>query len=336
MKRMENMIRGTYLQFDPGEGAGGAGGAGTGAAGGPGEGQPGATEAPQQRRRSKGEDLSGVVYGVQTQEQPDSAALEGQQPGPDDGAAETQQQRTSFRDLIHSDEYKAEADEYIGNIVRDRLKGAKAQEALLGKAQATMERIAQRYNMDASDLGSLDFDKLNAAIDGDETYLNERAALNGVTVEVQKQLDETARLRQSVARYQREQEMQQAVQAIRQDAEAFKQIVPGFDLNAEMQQNPVFARMIRPPQMGGSGLSVEQAYFATHHREMMGAGMQAAAQQAKLNAASTIRAGQMRPQENGTTTSRTVETRSDPRKLSRSDREEIRRRVKNGDRSIGF
>ena len=61
MKHMEDMIRKTYLQFDPGEGAGGAGGAGTGAAGGPGEGQTGGAEALQQRRRSKGEDLSGVV-----------------------------------------------------------------------------------------------------------------------------------------------------------------------------------------------------------------------------------------------------------------------------------
>lgn len=334
MKHMVDMIRGTYLQFDPGEGAGGAGGAGTGAAGGPGEGQTGGAEAPQQRRRSKGEDLSGVVYGIQTQEQPDGAALEGQQPGPDDGAAETQQQRTSFRDLIHSDEYKAEADEYIGNIVRDRLKGAKAQEALLGKAQATMERIAQRYNMDASDLGSLDFDKLNAAIDGDEIYLNERAALNGVTVDVQRQLDEGKRLKMTFERQQRENESRRAFDAIIQQAEQFKTVVPGFDLSRELQ-NPAFLQMVRPPQMGGSGVSVEQAYFALHHKEMMGAGMQAAAQQAKQAAVSTIQAGKARPVENGATTTRTVDVRADPRKLKKADYEEIFRQAAAG-KKISF
>lgn len=334
MKHMEDMIRGTYLQFDPGEGAGGAGGAGTGAAGGPGEGQPGATEARQQRRRSKGEDLSGVVYGIQTQEQPDNAALEGQQPGPDDGAAETQQQRTSFRDLIHSDEYKAEADEYIGNIVRDRLKGAKAQEALLGKAQATMERIAQRYNMDASDLAALDFDKLNAAIDGDEIYLNERAALNGVTVDVQRQLDEGKRLKMTVERQEREKESRRAFDAIIQQAEQFKIVVPGFDLSRELQ-NPAFLQMVRPPQMGGSGVSVEQAYFALHHKEMMGAGMQAAAQQAKQAAVSTIQAGKARPVENGATTTRTVDVRADPRKLKKADYDEIFRQAAAG-KKISF
>lgn len=315
-------IRAMNLQLFAGEGAGGGEGA-PGAAAGPGEGVNAAAEAePQQRRRSKAGQFENVVFGIQTQEQPETGD---QQPTlPDDGANTEQQPRTSFRDLIRSDEYKAEADEYIQTIVKDRLRGAKEQEALLGKAQATIERIAQRYKMDASDLKSLDFDALNGQIDGDEIYLSERAALNGVTVEVQKQLDEADRIKMTYQRQQQEAETRRAFEAIREQAEAFKQIVPGFDLAEEMR-NPVFVQMIRSPQMGGSGLSVEAAYAALHYRDMMGAGMHAAAQQARQSAAATIRAGQQRPAENGSASSTAVQMITDPRKLTKEMRKEIHR-----------
>lgn len=317
------------LQLFAGEGSGGGNGAG-GAAAGPGEGVQSAPNVqPEQRRRSRGVDeFANVVFGIQTQDEPQTQ--EQQPPQPDDGA-QTEQPRTSFKDLIRSDEYKSEADEYIQSIVKDRLKSAKAQEALLGKAQSTLERIAQRYNMEASDLSTLDFDKLNAQIDGDEIYLQEKAALNGVSVDVQRQLDEADRIKMSFERQQRENETRAAFDVIRRQAEEFKAIVPGFDLQTEMA-NPAFLQMIRPPQMGGSGLTVEAAYAALHYKDMMGAGMQAAAQQAKQTLASTIRAGANRPPENGMTSTRPVEARTDPTKLTRREREEIRRRAANGDK----
>lgn len=325
-------IRRMNLQLFAGEGAGGGEGA-QGAAG-PGEGTMQTEEQlPQQRRRSRASEFDNVVFGIQTQDEPETGEQTAAQP--DDGAnTEQQTQKMSFKDLIRSDEYKAEADEYIQNIVKDRLKGAKAQEALIGRMTPTLERIAQRYNVDASDLNAVDFDKLNAQIDGDEVYLTEKAALNGVTVDVQRQLDEADRIKMSFARQQQELDNRKAFDAILQQAESMRAIVPGFDLQAEMA-NPVFVQMIRPPQMGGSGLSVEAAYAALHYKDMMGAGMQAAAQQARLSAANNIRAGQQRPAENGSVSSRTVERITDPSKLTKAQRAEIRRRAEAGE-SISF
>lgn len=322
-------IRRMNLQLFAGEGSGGGEG-GAGAAAGPGEGVQQTDPQSQQRRRSRGGEFDNVVFGIQTQEAPQTGS---QQPNqPDDGAqTEPQTQRMSFKDLIRSDDYKAEADEYIQALVKDRIKGAKAQEALLNKMTPTLERIAQRYNVDASDLSAVDFDKLNAQIDGDELYLAEKAALNGVTVEVQKQLDEADRIKMSFQRQQQQDETRRMFDGILQQAEKFKEIVPGFDLVTEMQ-DPAFLQMIRPPQMGGSGLSVETAYAALHYKDMMGAGMQSAAQQARLSAANNIRAGQARPQENGSATNSTVEVISDPRKLSKAHREEIRRRAEAGEK----
>lgn len=332
-----NEIRKMNLQLfagGAGGGAGGAGGGDGGAAGaaGPGEGMSSAPAAqPQQRRRSRGDDLSGVQYGVQTQE-PMQTSGEGMSQ-PDDGATG---QRMSFKDLIKSDSYKAEADEYIQGVVQSRLKSAKTNEALLGKAQMTLDRIAQRYGLDASDLNSLDFDGLNAAIDGDTMYLEQKAAENGVTVEVQKQLDDAARIRamyqRQQAQSQQEMETRQAFANLAQQAEQMRANgFPNFDLRAEME-NPAFRQMVMPPHLRGSGLSVEQAYAALHYKDMMGAGMQAAAQQARQNVSNAIMAGQQRPAENGTTTTRAVEVRSDPTKFTRQDRAEIRRRVAAGEK----
>ena len=65
------------------------------------------------------------------------------------------------------------------------------------------------------------------------------------------------------------------------------------------------------------------------------AAQQAAAQQARLSAANNIRAGQQRPAENGSVSSRTVERITDPSKLTKAQRAEIRRRAEAGE-SISF
>lgn len=326
-------IRKMNLQLFAGEGSGGAGaGAGTGS----GEGAAAASGSPgPQERRSGANPLADVVYGIQTQEhvQPGEGAAQ-----PDDAAQAAQQEqppRQSFRDLIRSDEYKAEADEYIQGVIQSRLKGAKANETLLGKAQEVLQRVAMRYDMDASDLSALDFKQLSDRIDGDTLYYEQRAAENGITVEMQKQLDEARMIKSMQARRsaaaQQETEVRSAFDDIARQANEMRAKGIEIDINAEMQ-NPQFRQMVMPPQLRGAGLSVEQAHAALHYREMMGAGMQAAARQARENLTNSIRAGQQRPPENGATSTRAVDVRADPAKLSKADRAEIRRRAERGEK----
>jgi hypothetical protein len=100
---------------------------------------------------------------------------------------------------------------------------------------------------------------------------------------------------------------------------------------AEME-NESFRRMVMPPNMRGSGLSIEQAYFGLHGRDILSAGMQSASRKAKETMSNAIRSGMNRPSENGTATSRAVDARTDPSKFKKSDFAEIDKRVARGEK----
>lgn len=104
---------------------------------------------------------------------------------------------------------------------------------------------------------------------------------------------EEALRRQSNLLAQREQEaaLRQHFIALEKQGEALKESFPGFDLRAELN-DPLFVRLTSPMV----GLSVEDAYYAIHHREITEAGAQEAAE--KLG--NSLQAGRAMPFENGT------------------------------------
>ena len=77
---------------------------------------------------------------------------------------------------------------------------------------------------------------------------------------------------------------------LEKQAEAIKSAFPDFDLRAELN-DPVFVRLTSPMV----GLSVEDAYYAIHHREITEAGARAAAQML----GNSVQAGRNMPNENG-------------------------------------
>lgn len=108
----------------------------------------------------------------------------------------------------------------------------------------------------------------------------------------------------------------------RQGAE-LKKAYPAFELRAELR-NPDFARLTSP----GVGLSVEQAYFACHHRQIAEQQRREAADQAAVMAANAVRAGQQRPQENGTGSVAPSVTTFDYRKASAQQKAELKNRIR--------
>ena len=105
-----------------------------------------------------------------------------------------------------------------------------------------------------------------------------------------------------------------------QQAVKLKETYPGFDLQAELE-NPVFARLTAP----GSLISLEDAYFAVHRKEIQTAAMQVAAQKTAQQISNSIQAGQRRPAENGSTSQ--AASISAPATMSRARRAEIKRRM---------
>lgn len=225
--------------------------------------------------------------------------------------------------------YKAEYDAEVQGIVQKRLKNSQAQlQELTDRAEKlapVIDFFAQRYGLDAA---NLNYDELLEKFRGDNSLSSERALEMGTTDEVAHRLD---LMEQEEQRQARKQQLQQAFDSQRRaldqrfdelnaQAQEFAQKVPGFDLMAELQNNPAFATMTQP----GSPVTVEQAYYATHP-EFRQREVESVAKRATEAVASSVRAGASRPQENGTQAASIVSVPYS--KMSREDREALKRRI---------
>jgi hypothetical protein len=81
---------------------------------------------------------------------------------------------------------------------------------------------------------------------------------------------------------------------LERQAEALKRIYPSFDMAEEMK-NPVFQRMTHP----NVGISVEDAYFTVHRKQIQQATIEATAQQAAQKLSNAVQSGSRRPVEGG-------------------------------------
>jgi len=165
----------------------------------------------------------------------------------------------------------------------------------------------------------------------DDSLYEDEALQRGIPVDVLKQMKALEREHEEAeaARQQtlEEQQFRAHLQKLAQQGEVVKQTFPGFDLRAELQNNE-FARLTSPQV----GVDVMTAYQLVHQREIMPQAMAVGAQRTAQQISNSIQAGQRRPTENGVRKSAALDVRDDPSKLSRRDREEIKRRVRMGER----
>ena len=98
---------------------------------------------------------------------------------------------------------------------------------------------------------------------------------------------------------------------------------PGFDLHRELKE-PLFVKLTAP----GMGVSVEDAYFTVHRKEIQEAALQVAAQKTAQQISNAIRAGGGRPEENGTSALGPSVSTFDYRTASREQREALKARIR--------
>lgn len=216
----------------------------------------------------------------------------------------------------------------VENIVRRRSAKNAAKVEAMESLSPALEFLAKQYGLDPA---NMDYKALNDAVLGDENnaYIQQRALDMGVPVDVAKKL-----IRAEMAEDARQRDAQQSEQqrqirehlaGLYQQGDEMAKKYPGFDIEAELQ-NDTFARLTAP----GSGLSVEDAYFAVHRNELLAAARQHAAQ----NISQSIAAGAARPNETGSKKAGTVPDR-DPRSIKNmpKDRmEEFVRRARAGEK----
>lgn len=310
------------LQLFAEGGAGAAGGDG-GAAAGAGDATGVTAPAAGERRQKRVNPLADVKYGIQSEE-----SATGEVAATTEDAANTanQDSKKSFKDLIKG-EYKADADAWAQELIRNRFKTNGEQEEKLAAITPLLEGLGKLHNVDPSDIKQL----TDIVLNNDSLY-EEEALQRGMSVDTLKAVKQMERenevLKQREQQSIAETRMRQHYDTLARQADEAKKLYPGLDLMAEMN-NPTFARLTAP----GVGVDVRTAYEVVHRDEMRGAEMQFAARKSAERMANAVRANGMRPAENGMNSQQNASTvKTDPRTLTRADREEIKKRVARGEK----
>lgn len=228
--------------------------------------------------------------------------------------------KTPFSELVKSEEYKQEAQEYFDSRIGRRLAKYKGLEADNQAMRDIIDKVNLRYGVNPeSETFLTDF---AAAVDKDTRLYEDEAASAGMTVDEFIKVKSAERIiaQNKIAEQNRQfNEMtQRHVSNLIQQAEAFKQKVPTFDLEGELQ-NPQFKKLVDPPELGGVGLPVETAFNAFHHNEIMQATLASAVNQASISTANAVQTNLDRPQENGLNVTHSDLTKLDPSKLKLED-----------------
>lgn len=294
------------------EGTGGDGGTGaTGATG------VSATAAVSQTKGVKSNPLADVQYGIQptTAEETSPAAEVVENP--------TEDRNAKFEALIKG-EYKDLYDARVSETVQKRLKSSKETVDKYNELTPTLEALAKKYGVDASDIKAL-----NKAIEDDDSYYEQEALEKGLTVqqlkEIRKMENENADLKRQMEEQNRKDNANKLYSKWMAESESTKQVYPSFDLRAEMQ-NPKFQELLR------SNIDVRTAYEVIHKDDIIAGAMQFTAKKVEQNLTNKIIANGARPSENGNSSQGASVTKSDVSALTKADRAEIARRVARGEK----
>lgn len=236
-----------------------------------------------------------------------------------------------FERLIKGD-YKDLYDKRTQQVINTRFKEVKTLEAQANKAKAlapALEMLSAKYGVDAEDV-----DSLVKAIQEDDSFYEEKALRNGLTVEQQKQMDklerENAEFKRTAAEIERRRQADMVFNQWQQQGDACKQLHPEFDLKAECNNPETGKRFLG---LLKNGIDVKTAYEVLHHDDIMKAAVQQTAQSVQQQTVNDIRARGMRPVENGAAgSSAATVTKSDPSTWTKKDRENAAKRAMRGER----
>lgn len=228
--------------------------------------------------------------------------------------------RMSWAEIVKDPEYQKD----IQHMMQSRLRSAKGAEEAMGKLAPALDLIAKKYGQDPA---NPDYEALAQAIRNDDIYFEDEALAKGSDLGSTKEsvlndLD-TARQQRVEAQTIEEQRFQQHIKNLEQQGEQMKAVFPNFNLMQELQ-NPAFARMTSP----NVGISVEDAYYAVHRKEIMAAGMQVTAQKTASMISNSIQAGSRRPAEAGITGQAPSVTTFDYKNASVEQRNALKQRIR--------
>ncbi len=217
--------------------------------------------------------------------------------------------KRSFKELIESDDYKADYERHIQRAVKDR---TKRHDTEMDEVNQILAVIGQKYGLDsASKTFRVDLAK---AVSEDDSMYERYAEEHDIPIEEARTV---VNLKQQLDRAQKEaqarreaEEDARVVNALRRKGEETKALYPDFDLDSAMKDER-FRRMT--VALNGDTTA---AWKAINHDALVSAATKKAAAEAKQAVANSVRSNLSRPAEGGiSSTSNNIPTPPDFRSM---------------------
>lgn len=241
----------------------------------------------------------------------------------DDSAESTPPEAKSSRMTWEEIKADPEYSEQMNKMVRERVKKYQGSDAAMTVLEPAIKLLAKHYGQD---LNNIDHAALAESINKDRSRYSDRAAALGVENDDVYKMDLGEIAESDRGQQERERQKDIGMQAhyagLRVQAEEFAKKCPGFNLDKELD-NPAFMKLTAP----GIAFSIEDAYNFVHREEIAQAAMQTATENARMQMANSIRAGTMRPVENGSNAVAPSVTSIDWRSASPQQRMAMRKRI---------
>lgn len=268
-------------------------------------------EKQAQRRKARGEmpQVSAPQTGAtQKAQEPDAG-----QPSLEDRWAELK--KGEFKELFGQD---------VQAAIKDRFKNQQDLSEQMKAMQPMLDALMHKAGVD-------NVEELSRIILDDDSLYEDAAEEAGMTVEAYKQFkalqDEHEARKAQEAQFAQEQMLRQHFEGLARQAEEFKKTFPDFDLQKEMA-NETFRRLTSP----NSGLRLEDAYYAVHHKELAPQAMAYGIERAKSQISQSLQANKRRPTEGAAQGGQSFNMSIDPRTMTREQREQLKQRVRRGER----
>lgn len=240
----------------------------------------------------------------------------------DDSASENTEtdKRAAFEALIKG-EYKKEFSERTERMIKGRL--AEDRKSQAAKQQPLTNLLAQKYGIDVRSESLTD--DLVKAIEEDRTFWERGAMERGLTVDQYKQMQRLEMENAEFREMAEEKSRQEHVNQLMEEADALKEIYPGFDFDVEME-NPDLMALLKV------NVPLRTAFEVIHKDEIMSDAMRYTAATIQAKTVNDIRARGMRPSENGTHSSSSATYKRNVSDLNNNDIDEIIKRVAKGEK----
>ena len=273
--------------------------------------------AVSQTKGVKSNPLANVKYGIQAEENAQTTDVQEKE-----AAVAPVDRNAEFEKLIKG-EYKDLYDARMQETIRSRLKGTKDTVDKYNALAPTLELLAQKYGVDANNI-----EALNKAIQDDDSYFEEEALAKGMSVETLKEIKamkrENEELRRQDAERKNQENRDRTYARWMEQAKQAQQFYPSLNISEEAK-NPQFLSLLN------AGIDVKTAFEVIHKDEMIPAAMQYTAKTVEKKIVNSIRANGTRPVENGMSSQSAATVKRDVSQLTKADRLEIERRVRNGE-----